>query len=328
MLHLPVEWITMLNRCLSCYRPFSTNDVLAPLPHGRRFAFDPARGRLWVLCDACSQWTLIPIEERWEGIEALERAVRDSGRLLAHTANITLHQARGLRIVRVGRAGGREAAWWRYGAELRARDRRARSIVFRGKVVDALVAMAVVGIPFWGYRNAESRLERAAARRLGKYVWRGDARCVRCSRRLPDLFFRERGELRLERWGDAELAVRQPCHHCGYVAAGSGAFLTGAAAQHVLRRALAFENFAGADESTLDQAVSVVESHPTARALLLRTATDGYALARIDAAGTLALEMALNEEVEREWLELEVKELEARWREEEELAGIVDRELT
>jgi hypothetical protein len=40
------------------------------------------------------------------------------------------------------------------------------------------------------------------------------------------------------------------------------------------------------------------------------------------------LEIAVNDEAERQQLEMELAELEARWREEEELAAIVDGELT
>ena len=89
----------MLTRCLSCYAHFPANDRVEHLPSGRRFAFDPHRGRLWLLCDACSGWTLVPIEERWEGVESLERLVHDHGRLLTQTANIALYDARGIRVV-------------------------------------------------------------------------------------------------------------------------------------------------------------------------------------------------------------------------------------
>ncbi|MGH7481576.1 MAG: hypothetical protein ACRELV_05430 [Longimicrobiales bacterium] len=42
----------------------------------------------------------------------------------------------------------------------------------------------------------------------------------------------------------------------------------------------------------------------------------------------LALEIALNDTTERELLQLELAELERRWREEEELAAIIDGDLT
>ena len=34
-------------------------------PVGRRLAFDPAKGRLWVVCRSCERWNLTPLEERW-----------------------------------------------------------------------------------------------------------------------------------------------------------------------------------------------------------------------------------------------------------------------
>ena len=49
---------------------------------------------------------------------------------------------------------------------------------------------------------------------------------------------------------------------------------------------------------------------------------------RKNRARSIAVEIAVNEENERKLLELELAELEARWREEEEIAAIVDGELT
>ncbi len=57
-------------------------------------------------------------------------------------------------------------------------------------------------------------------------------------------------------------------------------------------------------------------------------AKDGRPIGDLPRTGLIALEIAANEEVEQRWLELEVAELEARWRVEEELASIVDGELT
>ena len=44
--------------------------------------------------------------------------------------------------------------------------------------------------------------------------------------------------------------------------------------------------------------------------------------------GTIALEIAAGEDAERRLLELEVASLEAHWKREEELAAIIDGELT
>ena len=56
----------MYTHCLFCNRTLGTNEVLGDLPVGRIAAFDPAKGRVWVVCAKCKRWNLTPIEERWE----------------------------------------------------------------------------------------------------------------------------------------------------------------------------------------------------------------------------------------------------------------------
>src|SRR5262245_59087509 len=63
----------MLSRCIYCHLPLSENLTLENFRVGRRIAFDPARGRLWAICDSCRRWNLAPIEERWEALEELEK---------------------------------------------------------------------------------------------------------------------------------------------------------------------------------------------------------------------------------------------------------------
>src|SRR5690606_4523205 len=109
--------------CLICGAPFAPNEELEWLPRGRRVAFDPARGRLWIVCLRCRRWSLAPIDERWEALEELERATRDRARPLAHTDNIALFRLGRVDLVRVGRAELAEEAWWRYGRELARRKR-------------------------------------------------------------------------------------------------------------------------------------------------------------------------------------------------------------
>ena len=54
----------------------------------------------------------------------------------------------------------------------------------------------------------------------------------------------------------------------------------------------------------------------------------GRRLGDLQRTGAIALEIAANEAVEQRLLELELAELEAHWLEEEELASIIDGELT
>ena len=117
----------MFTRCIFCHAPFPENGVFGRLPPGHRLAFDPGRGRLWVVCEGCHRWNLCPIEKRWEALHQLERMVRDKSRLVAETDNIVLLSAGELFLIRVGKAGLAEQAWWRYGRELNARRTRFQS---------------------------------------------------------------------------------------------------------------------------------------------------------------------------------------------------------
>ncbi len=55
---------------------------------------------------------------------------------------------------------------------------------------------------------------------------------------------------------------------------------------------------------------------------------DGRRLGDLERTGGIALEIAANEASEQRLLDLELAQLEAHWRREEELAAIVDGELT
>ncbi|MGV3710027.1 MAG: hypothetical protein ACO1Q7_14420 [Gemmatimonas sp.] len=113
----------MLSSCLFCSAKLGLNDQLPTFPVGRRLAFDPKQGRLWVVCTACARWNLSPLEERWEAIETCERLFRGT-RLRVSTDNIGLTRLRyGLELVRIGPALLPEIASWRYGARLTPYER-------------------------------------------------------------------------------------------------------------------------------------------------------------------------------------------------------------
>jgi hypothetical protein len=105
----------MYSTCLFCSSALGQNEAVEAFPVGRRLAFDPARGRLWVVCPRCSQWNLSPLEERWEAIEECERLFRAT-RLRSSTENVGLGRvADGLDLVRIGTPLRPEFAAWRYG---------------------------------------------------------------------------------------------------------------------------------------------------------------------------------------------------------------------
>ncbi len=68
----------MYSTCLFCHTDLGANDDVEACPVGRRLAFDPAKGRLWVVCTFCGRWNLTPLEERWEAVERCEQLYRDT----------------------------------------------------------------------------------------------------------------------------------------------------------------------------------------------------------------------------------------------------------
>jgi len=107
--------------CLYCTAPLGVNDAFETLPIGRRFAFDPAVGRLWVICVGCARWNLVPFESRLETIDDCERTFRLTRTRFStdHIGLARLHN--GMELVRIGPALRPEFASWRYGRMFRRR---------------------------------------------------------------------------------------------------------------------------------------------------------------------------------------------------------------
>ncbi|MET0395351.1 MAG: hypothetical protein ABW277_00860 [Longimicrobiaceae bacterium] len=139
----------MYSTCIFCHSPLGANEAVEEFPVGRRLAFDAAKGRLWAVCRACGRWNLSPLEERWEAVEACERAFRGT-RVRVSTENVGLARlAEGTELVRIGRPLRPEFAAWRYGDQFGARARKAwmRGIAVGG-VGAAVVGSALVALPF------------------------------------------------------------------------------------------------------------------------------------------------------------------------------------
>lgn len=326
----------MYTRCLVCATPFEPNEELDHLPLGYRLAFDPDRGRLWVVCRACKRWSLAPIEERWEALEELEKLTRDRARLLSRTDNIALFRAGPLEIVRVGRAQLSEEAWWRYGRELTSRRERYKKLSFAGTAAAGAVVVggwATGGITVIGMwlvlGNAPEALTDAVRWvRFGSHAWRGEQECAACGRRFGTLRYRDRGGIHLlpgSEAGAVELSIR--CPQCGHHREG-GLHLEGQEAERTLRRTLAYHHFAGASERRVVSATRLIQEAGSPRDLTRIVVKDGRRFGDLQRTGAVALEIAANESAEQRLLELELAELEAHWRREEELAAIIDGELT
>jgi hypothetical protein len=324
----------VLRTCLFCHAPFPANDALETLPVGKRIAFDPARGRLWLVCTTCQRWTLAPMDDRWEALEELDRATTDRARLLRQTENIALLQLGEITLVRVGRANRAEEAWWRFGQvfERRRKNYRALTYVGVGAVGAAWLGgmMGGVGVfgGWWMIRGVAKRFPDLGRRvRFGRFAWQGEARCPDCGSTLRRLPYRSREHIQLSTV-DGGVEVGYRCLNCWRKPESRGFTLRGAAADSAMRRVLAYHHFSGATESEVRDATSQIESRGSAEAFTRATIAHGLRLGNLHHTGSIALEIAFNEDVERRLLEMEVQDLEARWREEEELAAIVDGELT
>ena len=326
----------MYQRCLVCHTPFPPNEALEHFPLGQRIAFDPGKGRLWAICLECKRWSLAPIEERWEALDELEKLVRDKARLLSQTENIALLRAERLEIVRVGKANLREQSWWRYGSELAKRRKNYKTLSVAGAVgAGAAIwgGMATGGMSFiaaWILWDKLPGTIPDAARwfRFGGDVWRGRRQCPRCGFRFKRVTYRRRGELILSHRGEAEpTELSYLCPNCSDYREG-GLHLQGREAEHTLRRVLAYHHFEGASERTVSSATRLIQEAGTPSELTRILLKDGKRLGSLGRTGGIALEIAANEASEQRLLELELGELEAHWRTEEELASIIDGELT
>lgn len=326
----------MFTRCLVCATPFEANEQLEHVPNGRRLAYDPGRGRLWAICASCRRWSLMPIEDRWEALEELEKLTTDRARLLSQTDNIALLRSGPLEIVRVGRAQLTEEAWWRYGRELTARKRRwdklgvAGTIVAGAAVAGGWAAGGVSMLGTWLVMSHGGETLQDAARwlRFGSAAWRGEQRCSNCGHLFRTLPFRDRNSLGLfPGTGPGDIEVVARCPRCGLYR-DAGLHLGGDEAARTVRRVLAYHHFAGASERRVKTATRLIQEAGSTQDLARIVVKDGKRLGDLGRTGGIALEIAANESNEQHLLELELAELEARWRREEELAAIIDGELT
>jgi hypothetical protein len=324
----------MFTRCLFCHGRFLENRTLAHLPRSGRIAFDPELGRLWLICSRCSRWNLAPIEERGAALDELERLARDHGRTLGTTANVMLLQAGVLELVRIGRAGLGERASWRYGRELRRRKsalESPRSLV----AAYTLGAMQYVGEAM-GLADPDVSIAWDDApvadvlrwRRFGWAAWHGRETCPSCLSTLRALRYDLAWWVYPLRGSDGRLGVGVPCQRCDPWTPDKVYELRGDVAENVLRRLLAYVNVAGASERRVMEAVGRIEAVGSAEDFALHATAARHSLWRLGAQGTIGLEIALNESVERRMLDLEARALEFLWRREEELARIIDEELT
>ena len=311
----------MYSTCIFCHSALEGNDTIEHFPIGRRLAFDPERGRLWVVCRRCRQWNLTPTEERWEAIEECERFFRDT-RLRVSTDQIGLARLpSGVELVRIGRPERPEFAAWRYGDQL---GRRRRTALIRAGIglgaLGALVvggAAAGVGIGGFGWLIGQ----------MGERIVKGSPERVVARLPVPEV-----GELtvkgkhlsRLQLMTSDETGWRLGLPYRKQIVT-----LEGDPAIQALGKLLPQLNRFGGSRDRVTEAVALIERVPdptrffdvAARMAMSRAKAKISALPE---SLRLALEMAAHEDSERRALEGELALLEQAWKEAEEVAAIAD----
>ena len=325
---------TMFTRCLLCHKPFPENGALAHMPRGHRIAFDPEKGRLWAVCEGCHRWNLAPIEEREAALYELERVARDHARPMRHTANVSLLQAGPLTLIRVGEASLVEQAWWRYGRELRKRkasfdSRRSKVTAYTFgamQYVSDMIGFSDGDVPIdWEDTPVADVLR---WRRFGWAAWHGRETCPYCNSTLRALRYDLGWWVYPLQGEDGRLGVGIPCQRCDPWTPEKVYELHGDVAENVLRRLLAYQNIGGASERRIADAAKAIEAEGSAGEFAISATDRRESLWKMGSVGTIGLEIALNESVEQRMLDLEVRAIEFMWKREEEIARIIDRELT
>ena len=312
----------MYTTCIYCKRDLGRNEAIESFPVGRRLAFDPAKGRLWVVCRRCERWNLTPLEERWEAFEECERRFRDT-RLRVSTDNIGLARLKeGLELVRVGEPLRPEFAAWRYGDQFGRRRKRAITYgVVGGVAVGALAFGAIaagVGVVFLGQvPNLVMNVPVLAKIRTE------DGKVIKLRR--PELQkVRFLVEAESDEW---QVTVKKRTFR-------------GAEARIVSAEIMAGINRMAGSRAAVQDAVGQIEEagdperYMTNLTNSLKREAHGYKggvfarkpglVHKMPTATRLALEMALHEEQEMRALAGELLDLEMAWRAAEEIAHISD----
>ncbi|MEJ2502145.1 MAG: hypothetical protein P8177_02340 [Gemmatimonadota bacterium] len=294
-----------------------------PLDEARaRAAYDPWLGRLWRVCPECRRWNVVPLEDRWEAVERLERATRDLGRTLLRTDHLDLVRARGQQFIRVGRAPRPELANWRYSDLLPAGARRGLLAWLRRVLLDLPSSPFGYGAGYGEYGFDPTRERWLASPFLDDAPTLTAAfiqvpladRCPSCG-----------DPLALAPWSFQSLRLTplaggpELVGECGVCGARVAVPLSDA--RPTLRLGLSIVNRRYRDQALVEGAAGRVDRWDGPAGLLDRLARQESSLGELSLPDRLALGFALDEQSEAELLE-------AEWREAEEIATIVDRDLT
>lgn len=289
-------------------------------------AYDPVLGRLWDVCPSCGRWNPVPLALRWETLETWEERVRSRGRVVLASNELALVRVEEDRVVRIGSPSLIEWGGWRYGTRIGLPPPRPG---FLRRVLGSLPPAPLEGYDPYGLtgplggvgaRNgmpqwlASPFLDRARALTLAFTAVPFAPSCPSCGIPMPlrpwDFanvsFHFTSGRLETEATcGSCSTAVSIP------VDQGRAALRFGLGILDTDSEARALGEDAGRHLDRLGG------GRPFVRSL----ARDRTRLGELDRTRRVALGIALDRDAE-------ASALEAEWREAEEIAAIMDGELT
>jgi hypothetical protein len=317
-----------MRHCLYCDEPLGEGIPDAPAP-GRRHAYDPWKGRLWEICSRCRRWNPVPLALRWETLEGWEEAVRDRGRSLLSAEHLTLMAVDQGQVVRVGKPPMVEWGGWRYGDRLP--DLPGRSPGFLRRLLGGLPPPPLEGYDPYGLTGpmggvAGSRgpahwlgspfLERAHPLTLVFASVPFAPECPSCGIPMPlhpwdfhSVTFRDAS-------GMGEVGIQAPCAHCG-----TEVVLPLDEVRPALRLGLSILDGDAESRKVGAAAGEALDRVGGSTPLLKGLGGLGAPLGELGRTERVALGIALDDRAEAEALE-------AEWREAEEIAAIMDGELT
>ena len=285
---------------------------------GKRFSFDPWKGRAWVICTACARWNLTPFDDRSDTIAALEHMAA-AGRVAATSEQVTLLRSGAYDVVRIGRPPRIEMATWRYGERMKARRREQMKVYVPVAIVTvgAMVALnAAVGAGLGGFFGQMPGMVDGISRGIIGYRKVGiePPMCENCGR-IMVLRSRDIQHARLTQTTHADLALLLTCPHCESL----GAHIEGPAAEQALRAGMTYLNLKKkrAVKRKAEEAAVLLEKSGGPEELVRRLSREERTVKALGVQQGLALEMAVDEQAE-------LRELERQWHEAEEIADIAD----
>jgi len=261
----------------------------------------------------------VPMDERWETLEACERLARQEGRLLLEGEHLSLLAVGDAQLVRVGETLRPEFSDWRYSRRLDEHPLKRPGLLTR--ILSSLPERSAGGVSFHGVPLPSppewivSPFQEHADLLTGLFLSVPLAEaCPACGVPLaidPSAF----GGLRFspERSG---ASVAATCALCGTPSA-----LPLAEVRPTLRVALAIVGRKNREPDEIAGAARLLDGAGGPEAFVDRLARSDAALGAIDTLERIALAIGLDEEAETEALE-------AEWKEAEELVSIMDGELT